>query len=266
MRETLAELWGAIGWDRKILVYFGGVLVLALTGPFGTYEAMAFSQRLVFWLVVFTGIGFFMHVCQTAALRSRWLAPLPPVLRLGAGAVLAGLPGAAVVIFVYAVFHPPVMAAGSLPVIWLQVALIGWVVGIVEFLDWGTTPAAAAPTRQRTAFHKRLPPELGDDIISISMQDHYAEVTTTKGRHLVLIRLGDAIAELQGAPGVQLHRSHYASAAHLLRLHREGTRLWATLSDGRSLPVSASRAEAVRAVMKDRPAGHDHTGGARLRE
>ncbi|WP_323763248.1 LytTR family DNA-binding domain-containing protein [Marinovum sp.] len=250
MRETLADIWGSIGWERKILGFFGGVLVLAVTGPFGTYEVMSFAQRLVFWLVVFTGVGFFMHVCQTTALKTAWLGPLPPVLRLAVGALLAGLPGAAVVIFVHGVFRPPVVAGAALPVIWLQVALIGWVVGIVEFLDWGGKGTSREPPQRRTGFHKRLPPELGDDIISISMQDHYAEVTTTLGSHLVLIRLSDAMAELKGAAGLQLHRSHYASIAHLVRLHREGTRLKATLSDGRELPVSASHADAVRAALK----------------
>lgn len=166
------------------------------------------------------------------------------------GAVLAGLPGAAVVIFVHGVFRPPVDAE-NLPAIWAQVSLVGWLVGAVEFSSWRRPAAAEAPANARSVFHKRLPPELGDEIISISMQDHYAEVTTTLGAHLLLIRLTDAINELNGAAGLQLHRSHYAMKAHLVRLQREGGRLKVILSDGRALPVSARHAEEVRAALQE---------------
>ncbi|WP_417523712.1 LytTR family DNA-binding domain-containing protein [Marinovum sp.] len=252
MRETLAEIWGAIGWERKIIVFFGGVLVLTITGPFGTYDHLTLYQRLIFWVVTFTGVGFFMHVLQTTALTTERLGRLPPSLRLGLGAALAGLPGAALVIFAYEVFHPETALDQDLPRIWLLVTLVGWLVGLVEFIAWRQDSDEALPVTQRTAFHKRLPPELGDDIISISMQDHYAEVTTTLGTHLVLIRLSDAIAELKGASGLQVHRSHYVMKAHLQRMHRDGSRLRVTLSDGRDIPVSAKHAEAVRDALRAR--------------
>lgn len=248
MRETLSDIWATIGWERKIFAFFGGVLVLALTGPFGTYEAMGLAERMVFWLVVFTGVGFFMHVCMRTALQSRYLRRVPRIARLGIGAVLAGLPGAALVIFVYAVFRPPLQSAENLPVIWMQVAVIGWVIGIVEFHEF-RAEEEGPKTPPRTNFHKRLPLELGDDIISISMQDHYAEVTTTLGSHLVLIRLTDAMSEMEGAEGLRVHRSHYAMVAHLRRLHRDGNRLMVVLSDGREIPVSARYSEAVRDAL-----------------
>ncbi|MGK7760663.1 hypothetical protein ACSQ8M_24050 [Marinovum sp. B10] len=207
----MAEIWASIDWERKIIAFFGGVLVMTLAGPFGTYEYMSFNQRLVFWLVVFTGVGFFMHVFQTTALKSAYLGRMPRLLRLGIGAVLAGLPGAAVVIFVYGVFRPAMISAEALPVIWMQVALIGWAVGTVEFFEWRQASAPEETPTRRTVFHKRLPPALGDDIISISMQDHYAEVTTPLGSHLVLIRLSDALAEPQGrrrASGASLALCH----------------------------------------------------------
>lgn len=248
MRQSLADIWAGLGWERKIVVFFCGVAVLALTGPFGTYAAMGIYERLVFWLIVLTGVGFFMHIFLVTALTTPYLARLPRLLRLGLGAALAALPGAAVVIFVDGVFRPPLTSAETLPVIWVQVALVGWVLGIVEFHDFGK-PETDTTAPRRTAFHKRLPPDLGDDIISISMQDHYAEVTTTRGSHLVLMRLSDAMQELEGAPGLQVHRSHYAMTGHMRKLHRDGTRLRILLSDGRDLPVSASHAEAVRAAL-----------------
>lgn len=251
MRQTIADIWAGVGWERKIAAFFGGVLVLALTGPFGTYQEMSFAERVIFWVIVLTAAGFFMHILVTTAMASRHLAKLPGVVRIGIGAALAGLPGAAVVIFVHGVFRPPLSLADELPLIWVQVALICWVLGIVEFHDFGTPEDRTTPPR-RTALHKRLPPELGDEIISISMQDHYAEVTTTLGSYMILIRLTDAMQELDAIPGLRVHRSHYVTTAHLRKLRRDGGRLRVVLSDGRDLPVSASYVDAVRAALRER--------------
>lgn len=249
----MRQIFDPVQWDRKILVFFVGVILLAVLGPFGTYEQLGLAERLVYWVIVFTGVGFFMHVILTTSLRAHWLSALPPVARLGFGAVLAGLPGAAVVIFVHGVFIPPLVSADALPVIWAQVAAIGWIVGCVEYLDWGPG-TDDAPQVVRTRFHKRLPPELGDDIISVSMQDHYAEVTTTLGTHMVLIRLADAMEELCDADGVQLHRSHFAIVSHLRDMRRHGSRMRVRLSDGRELPVSSTHVEQVRQILERRAA------------
>ena len=83
------------------------------------------------------------------------------------------------------------------------------------------------------------------EIISLSMKDHYVEVTTVTGAELLLLRFSDALGELGGLEGVRLHRSHWASAAHIASVKRQGNRRWGVLSDGRELPVSATYYEAV---------------------
>jgi DNA-binding LytR/AlgR family response regulator len=63
-------------------------------------------------------------------------------------------------------------------------------------------------------------------------------VTTTAGRALVLLRLSDAIAEAEGVPGLQIHRSHWVTLAAVARVRRDGARVLLVLKDGRELPVS----------------------------
>lgn len=229
-------------------MFFAGIAICAIIGPFGTYERLGLSERVVYWVIVLSGVGFFMHIIMIAALTWPRLASVRPIFRLGLGAGLAGLPGAAIVIFVQGVFLPPPLAADRLPVIWAQVAVIGWIIGSFEFLE-RRGEDRAPPAVPRTVFHKRLPPDAGDDIISISMQDHYAEVTTTQGKHLVLIRLADAMDELRDADGVQLHRSHFAMVAHLRELQRHDGKYRIVLSDGRILPISATHVDEVRAAL-----------------
>nr|WP_285801574.1 LytTR family DNA-binding domain-containing protein [Falsiruegeria litorea] len=99
-----------------------------------------------------------------------------------------------------------------------------------------------------TAFFQRLPYELGNELISFTMRDHYVEVTTTKGKTLVLISLGDALEELGDYAGTQVHRSHWVAASASRGLERNDGKLFVKLSDGRRLPVSRTYAASARAL------------------
>lgn len=44
---------------------------------------------------------------------------------------------------------------------------------------------------------QRLPIEKRGELISMTVIDHYVEATTTRGKHLILMRFKDAIAEIQ---------------------------------------------------------------------
>ena len=74
-----------------------------------------------------------------------------------------------------------------------------------------------------------------------------AVVMTSRGRELILLRFSDALEELGGTPGLQVHRSHFVADAHVEKLLRADGRMAVVLKDGREIPVSRSRVEAVRA-------------------
>ena len=241
----MRQIFGDVGWEMKALVFFLATAIFVLIGPFGTYEDLTLSERIVFWFVVVGGVGFFMHVAMTIALRAPRLRGWPRWACVVLGSAVAALPGAAVVEFVNEVFRPSGMSLQTLVRLWFQVTVIGSVIGIVEYIDWRGTPADQ-PAPVLTRFHKRLPSELGHDIISISMEDHYARITTTLGQHMLLMRLSDVMAELGDGGGLQVHRSHWVALPHLRDVEKSGTRHFARLSDGRSLPVSATYLPAVQ--------------------
>ena len=93
---------------------------------------------------------------------------------------------------------------------------------------------------------RRLPAELGQDIIRLSASDHYVEVYTRQGHALVLLRFSDALAELDGADGLQIHRSHWVARSAIHRLVAKGRNLFVELDDGTTLPVSRSRFAQIR--------------------
>jgi len=75
------------------------------------------------------------------------------------------------------------------------------------------------------------------------MQDHYAEVTTTKGTSLTLIRLSDAIELLEGWPGARIHRSHWIAKRFV---KRNGRRVAVRLSNGKHLPIGNTYLKAAK--------------------
>ncbi len=102
---------------------------------------------------------------------------------------------------------------------------------------------------ERVPFLKRIPEEIGYRLVSLSMQDHYVEVDTARGRELVHIRFADALRELQHYPGSQTHRSHWISKTGVGRLWQEGRATFVETTDGRKLPVSEPHRDGVRELF-----------------
>jgi DNA-binding LytR/AlgR family response regulator len=122
-------------------------------------------------------------------------------------------------------------------------------------------PAGAATPESAVPLMSRLPPELQDDrIVSISMQDHYARVTTTSGSALILMRLSDAMDLLDGCPGARIHRSHWVAKGFAESIGKSGRRMELRLTDGRALPVGASYLKAAERQLY--LPGPVRTGGA----
>ena len=131
----------------------------------------------------------------------------------------------------------------------VPMGVIAAVIAPLEYLELRSTGAPVPMPRSR--MHDRLDEDMGEDIVSLSMQDHYVEVTTGAGRQLILMRLSDAMEELHPIQGVQLHRSHWAATQHLKRLEKDGARHVVHLKDGRSLPVSGTYLDGVRNALSE---------------
>ncbi|NJR13601.1 MAG: LytTR family transcriptional regulator [Phyllobacteriaceae bacterium] len=95
----------------------------------------------------------------------------------------------------------------------------------------------------------RLPVEKRGPLQRISAADHYVEVFTGNGRHLLLMRLADAMAEAAPEPGLQVHRSHWVALAAVRQLASSAGRSVVILHDGTSLPVSRSAIGPLRAAL-----------------
>ena len=106
-----------------------------------------------------------------------------------------------------------------------------------------TTSASSQPPK----FLDRLPLKLrGGEIWAVEAQDHYLRLHTSKGQDLILLRLADAVAELEGIEGAQVHRSWWVSRDAITDVVRGDGRATLTLKDGAEVPVSRTYARLLR--------------------
>lgn len=105
--------------------------------------------------------------------------------------------------------------------------------------------ASSDPTPPK--FLERLPLKLrGAEIWAVEAEDHYLRLHTSKGQDLILLRLADAIGELEGIEGAQVHRSWWVSRAAIADARRGDGRAVLTLRDGSEVPVSRTYAKLLR--------------------
>lgn len=98
-------------------------------------------------------------------------------------------------------------------------------------------------------FLKELRSRLSGELVSMSSELHYLRVTCTDGEVLFLYNLRDAINELPADSGVQIHRSHWVSRAHLRRVTRRDGNTECILSNGKNLPVSRRKYSEVKELL-----------------
>jgi hypothetical protein len=106
-------------------------------------------------------------------------------------------------------------------------------------------PAGAAPPPVR--FLDRLPEKLrGGALYAVQAEDHYLRLHTSKGSDLILMRLSDAVAELEGIEGAQTHRSWWVAKDAVAQVKRADGRVSLMLKGGAEAPVSRPNVKALR--------------------
>jgi hypothetical protein len=235
----------------------GAVLIAAIAGPYFTLERLSFPERLVYWAVVIalssvtmTFLSVLAHQV-TAARGWNW-------------ALVAGLAGAAGVLPVLGTvwladavvtgFGPGGPGIGPLAA-HVAPSVIGVTVAVNAYIEVQERrlPDAVAPGPRGdavvTVLQSKLPHHLGREIVALRAQDHYLEVTTPKGRCMVLMRLGDAVRDLEGLNGMQVHRSWWINLAPNARVEKGANGPEVVLSTGARVPVGRSYRAAFRAAM-----------------
>ena len=80
----------------------------------------------------------------------------------------------------------------------------------------------------------------------MSSEDHYLRIHTSRGEELILMRLADAVRELDGAAGVQVHRSWWVAKGGVADAKRDNGKLVLVLKSGTEVPVSRTYLTAAK--------------------
>jgi len=270
MRKIFFKI-GPLRSSIRLLIAAG---VLRYTGPFGTYDALPLIGRLLFWVAAIVVAGGPIHVCVHFLTRKFNQTRRSAIASLFAGVVIGSIPATAAVMAVFAYFVGRSFDMVTYPVMWGNVVVIGLVIAVIQFwpriahistIPATEQPPSPPPPPDETSHKPDLKPIVPllskisqyaepEDIISFSMRDHYVEITTRNGVEMLLMRFQDINNLLGDLQGCRLHRSHWAAAAHVTDLRRSGRAHEVILSDGRTLPFSASYLDCVKTMLEEKSA------------
>lgn len=235
---------------RGVLVALAGGVVLALTGAFGMDE-VSLAFRLTYWSTVMLIGAAWGHVCSRAVERLVDFDRRPWLSVLLLTMVISG-PLAVMVWAVTTRFFDDdrALAWERLPYFLGPVALVTAVLSALNvFLSRTPVQTHAAPDAVPPRFLDRLPPKLrGARLRAVQAEDHYLRLHTDRGSDLILMRLSDAVSELEGLEGARTHRSWWVARDAVRDVRRGDGRATLLLEGGIEAPVSRRYARALRAA------------------
>jgi len=249
LQLALRELQAAFTSPRVLVGMASVSLILGLSGPFNTLVEFGMAQRIVYWLamVVLTyGAGQAAATLTLALVGPRLTATWLRVLVTGA---ICGVPVTLVVLGVNAVAYGARLTINPLE-LWADCTVISLaVVATSTMLVRGSSSQQAAePVAAPPPILERIPHPQRGRLVALSVQDHYVEVVTEKGKTLVLMRLSDAVKETGTVAGLQIHRSHWVALDAVKRVIKADGKVTVELQNGERLPVSRGYLEAAKAA------------------
>ena len=168
------------------IILFGVALVLGVSGPFGTSETIQLLPRLLYWAgscIATYGIGSY-----AAFFFAQQVYPHQTGAR-HATAILFGTLAITIFLFIFNGLFSMRLPETALDILTLfaQTGLIvATVNGVLAF--YNNNKKSLQPT-ETVRILQRLPIEKRGELISMTVMDHYVEVTTTRGKNLILMRL-----------------------------------------------------------------------------
>ena len=225
-------------------------VVLAVLGPFGSYRIGDFAARLAYWLpAALLGYAIF----RPTTVFTTWAAErlqLPLIVSLVGSVAIGAIPGTILVAFLGGYRWSSLPSPTRLMPLYFNVFLLGLlIIGLFVLIDRAMHPSAggganagktAQPVRARLL--DRLSPGFAAPVRALEMEDHYVRAHGADGRsELMLMRMRDAVAELDGVEGERVHRSWWVARWAVAGRRREGRDTVLLLDDGRVVPVARNR-------------------------
>lgn len=215
-------------------------ILLAISGPFGTFQAGGFGGRFFYWFVV-------LVISVLLALTLKWLVNRS----LFDKSILLR---EAVTIVLMTVFFTPFLwmwtfksfegfATDPLPMTWMgQIVLVisaavGFMVHAIPFMLKSSTHPLDIPTTPPRIL-KRLSSDFDGRILHLAVEDHKVQLITSTGTFELRMRFGDAVDEVSELEGCCTHRSHWVVLDEIESVERLNGRPSLRMSSGKTVPIS----------------------------
>ncbi len=211
-------------------------VVVATAGPFGTFDSQPFLWRLAYWSVLIAAaiiIAIFM--------RAMWRGILVDASETHediAVSVSLALVFAPLVVVLNSVVGGP--QAYQMMGVWAAMACVFVIaVGTIAFrraIRESAVISSRTPPRDRLL--GRISAKEGARLCRISSDNHHIRVKTSDGEeYRTLMRLTDAVKEVDVEPGFYVHRSHWVARAAISHASHADGRDFIELICGDVLPV-----------------------------
>ena len=237
------------GFTRMPVIAVTATILLVVVGGFGTF-ALPLVTRIGFWslLMGWSMVKWQLWFALTVRRATDWARSVL------VGAVLLNLPLPFEIIFTLRLLGIPVATHGLL-FVWADALAISLVVlGLLYLVRrWYRrtmiVPAASIPVIVPGGVLAKAGIASPAMLHALRAEDHYCRLFLADGRTLLVHhRFGDALAELDGFDGQQVHRGAWAANAAVVAAEREGRAWRLVLADGTRFAVSPRFVPGLRAV------------------
>ena len=246
---------------RKYFLH--GLVVSVLLGAgfafLGVYNTnnIPFFTRFVFWTSTMV-VGIFTTGLITPWITNRLLPEQHIFIQLMVISILISMP----VTLVLAGFDSDLAADWTVKIWFIQfnyvlaisvILLFGAYFifkaqGLIDITEPQDDKAHSDPVEQPTSkLLGRLPASYRNaELYAVSSEDHYLRIYTNVGEELILMRLSDALRELEHVSGIQTHRSWWVALDAVEERKRSNGKQTLLLKSGISVPVSRTFDKAVK--------------------
>ena len=234
---------------RGFLIATIAAVFMTVIGALGT-DQVGFPKRLAYWLLVMES-GAALGMIVSPVIRGWGRLEHRPFAEGLLVSLVIAIPLTILLIGANTLFF-------DAPTGWVEGVVIFGVVMMVSMLmtalNYSTAPRQMMVVAQESAqareprFTARLPLRLQHVTIhALEAQDHYLQVHTDAGSELILMRLADAIDELDGLDGARCHRSWWVARPAVTDVIQRDGRVMLKLVGDLMVPLSRTYLPELRA-------------------
>lgn len=224
---------------RYVFIWLIACCVLMVSAPFGT-SFLSFGQRLLYWPIM-VGAALILSGILRFVIPSFGTMTVLRDAVVGAVFALCFVP--VIWIMTEFVLRFSTLTRDDLVVLLRDITVFSIAVSIVRGrLERRRAPLLTeevAASAEKPRLFERLEANGDVQIMRLVANDHYVEVVLDNGNsERLLLRLRDAVAEIEPVEGLYTHRSHWVCQAFVVSGRRIEGRDFIEMADGALVPVS----------------------------